>query len=213
MLHFLIYLLLSVPSFANNLGNQSCSRLMSLLIDAASWRSATTHANSLNIFSKTSPAREQQIKDILKEMHTDYVGPHTDTPMMYFVASDGVTVKRLAKATGLDTDSTIEKIQVGNLGPTGELAGTLMLPVSGHTGMANANKWAKTDLYTVRVKDKTGAEAPIAHAKSLDLVTEHEVNFTLKKNEPVDMLYYRHGSGGPPGYPQGRTITVIWDGT
>jgi hypothetical protein len=107
----------------------------------------------------------------------------------------------------------IPRIAVSGLGSNGILAGTLLLPVSGHTGLADAKAWSTTDTYSVFCEDSKGARQVIAKdQKSLDYITAQELAVQLRPNEVYKLLYYRSGSGGPSGYADGRVLEIVWDG-
>jgi hypothetical protein len=86
-------------------------------------------------------------------------------------------------------------------------------------GLDNARKWAKTDKYFIGLQDLSGgAKNPqmvnlVDKAQSKDMVTFQELEVQLVKGEPIRVLYWRDGSGGPWGYIEGRAWEFVWDGT
>lgn len=194
------------------------------------WRVDLTHESQTGSISATSAAREKKIEEakawmenFIPNFRGDYgVG---DIPPMIFVPAEGVHARYLDRSTGLN--GVITRFAVSGLGKEGVIRGTFLLPVSGHQGNANARKWAKTDTYSLKLDTNPKKEASTHHswggtghetflikdAKSLDLVTAHEVEIELIKGVPVVVLYDRKGSAGPSGYVEGRVMEFIWDGT
>lgn len=174
-------------------------------------RSASTHTMSGATNVKTSPARETEIarleKNMLDEIYArgKFKGASPETPPMELVPEEGVKASYTDRYDGGHPEIT--HIKVSGIGPSGILKATMVLPVSGHTGVANAEAWAKTDTYTLLI----GTKAIVKNVKSLDLVTKHEVEIPLKIGSN-EVFYERSGSGGVGGYPEGRTIVVEWDG-
>ena len=163
---------------------------------------------------------------------TDFLYGKTDTPEMVFAAEEGVVTTAPAQAIQNPSRNTIPlnyttdagkqgyhyeqvpRIDVTNLGPSGLLKGTLLLPVSGHTGIPNAERWAKSDTYRLYVVDSTGKEVAViaSAAPSRGVITAQEVAIQMTPNTLYRLLYFRSGSGGPGGYPDGRTYDIYWDG-
>jgi hypothetical protein len=215
---------LSVPSAA--FAAVGCASVFGEMVPKeGEWRKDTTHPSAAGEFVKTSPAREKEIADRRKLMEDEVlgIGMPGDTPPIEFFAADGVTQTYLSHSKG---DHVITRIALSGVGASGTVKATLLVPVSGHTGAANARSWSKTDTYTVRHDVSTGAKdgwtgshygdsAPILvqDAKSLDLVTAQEIEVPLVKGKTVRLLYFRSGSGGPAGYYDGRVIELVWDGT
>jgi hypothetical protein len=193
----------------------------------AEWRGAFTHNDGV----PSSAKREAEMRENHKEMSDQVLGVgeyrgHGDTPPMEFFAAEGVGAKFEFKTDGISGKPT--RILLSNLGAEGLLRGTLLVPVSGHTGAANARAWSKTDTYTLKLdtsKDAAGKQwnnsysesgpeaALVSGAKSLDIITAHDLNIQMAKGKGVRILYFRSGSGGPSGYFEGRVIELIWDGT
>ncbi|MEK6706842.1 MAG: hypothetical protein AABZ06_13750, partial [Bdellovibrionota bacterium] len=162
----------------------------------ADWRKQVTQPSQSGDFAKTSAARESNIASVKRSME-DFILHFKgewglgDTPPMEFVAADGVSTSYLSQSNGLG--GVITRISVSNLGPSGVIKGTLLLPVSGHLGNAKAKEWAKQDTYTIRTDlnpnntksthgswGGTGNETDlITDVKSLDLVTAQEIEIPL----------------------------------
>ena len=197
---------------------------------SSSKRANSTHTMSDGKFAATSVARELGITKLTQEMLNMVLGikQHGDTPPMEFVPAEGAQATYLTRADG--DSGIVTRIQVKNahLNAQGEavLEGTLLLPASGHTGEASARKYAVSDTYTIRLQtsvDANGKQYPssygdsgkalIQDAKSLDLVTSHEMAIPLVAGKVVAIYYFRSGSGGPAGYFDGRVIEFVWDGS
>ena len=67
------------------------------------------------------------------------------------------------------------------------------------------------DDQSLRIRPDTRKRV-LSAAKSLDYTTAQEISLSLKAGEVVSLSYYRSGSGGPSGYPDGRVIEIEWDG-
>ena len=172
-----------------------------------SWRSGRTHQTEDKQVFATNAKREAEIK-AEEEYQLDWIKAKKSTPEMLFIEIPGTEINYVIPKKK-------DKIPVyevsGAKVADGKLKGTLLLPVSGHAGSENADKWRTTDTYDLYIKDAAGKQTFLAKgAKSLDYVTHHELEVPLKKGEKVSLYYSRSGSGGPGGYPEGRTIDIIW---
>lgn len=217
----------SASSFASGFSECGAATFNGFPQEAVS-RKATTYSSATGDIAPTSAAREKAIADRAKLMADEILGENgisQDTPPIQFFPAEGVNAKFLhTNFSGNETSNTLPaRIAFTGLGAAGIVKGTLLLPVSGHTGAANAKAWAKTDTYTVKIEvstDKNGANWPsdsnaeilIPTVKSLDFVTYNEVAIPLQKDHMVRISYYRSGSGGPSGYFEGRVIELVWDG-
>ncbi|PIS10353.1 MAG: hypothetical protein COT73_09805 [Bdellovibrio sp. CG10_big_fil_rev_8_21_14_0_10_47_8] len=194
------------------------------------WRTSITHQEQT--LAATSIERELWIKDAKKAME-DFIFVVQDTPEMIFAQAEGiqarspnVAITNAAKNTiplnytnlpgeqGYHYDQ-VPHIEVSNLGPSGVLTGTLLLPVSAHYGLLPKSKgWSTTDTYSIYLESKNGQRlATLAQdVRSLDYITAQEISLPLTVGETVRLTYYRSGSGGPPGYPDGRILEITWDG-
>ena len=98
----------------------------------------------------------------------------------------------------------------------GKVGIVLGLPVSGHTGPENAALWAKTDKYNVRIEKEVDGRyvdhRKITQQQSQDTTTFHELILEMEKGVNYKLSYWRDGSAGPGGYPEGRFIELIWNG-
>jgi hypothetical protein len=194
------------------------------------WRQAKTQPSQKGEFAATSAAREKLLADreaYMVDFILNYQGHYGkgDIPPMEIVPAEGSKFDYVTKSDG--DNGIITRIKVSNIGSTGVLKATLLLPVSGHNGNANARAWAKTDTYNVWFDqdtrpmgtgsyswNRTAAEKVVfGHSKSLDMVTFQEVEVPLKKGEGSTIVYARDNSAGPGGYVEGRVILLVWDGT
>lgn len=200
------------------------------LAKEASWRASYSHASPNGVEVPTSLAREAEMQKYDKLMKNTIlgIGEKPDTPPIEFFAAEGVNMKYLNHTKG-DTQFPT-KIVLSNVGNGGLVKATVLVPVSGHTGVANAKAWAKTDTYTIKTDvslDKDGKKFSsnsysdkdepqpnlVYEAKSLDVVTAQDIEVQLVKDKVVRIMYYRSGSGGPAGYFDGRVTELVWDGT
>lgn len=98
----------------------------------------------------------------------------------------------------------------------GKVGIVLGLPVSGHTGAEDAARWAKTDLYNVRIEKEVNGvyqqHRLINKQQSQDATTFHELELQMEKGVNYKISYWRDGSAGPHGYPEGRFIELVWNG-
>jgi hypothetical protein len=162
----------------------------------------------------SSPVREQAIAARLDLMNQEIFGigkfDHPDIPSIEIFPADGIQVKQLVATNGTE----IPRMEVSGIGPSGVMKATLLLPVSGHTGVENAKKWALTDTYHVNRDDSQNPTQTllIPESKSLGSVTSHEVEIPLLKSGITRIYYYRSGSGGPGGFPSGRIYEILWNG-
>ena len=220
-------LLASTPVFAQQTFRMTSACEMLMSGHPQEWRAAKTQgATSKPV--KTSVEREEWLQQSQKAM-LDFLYKEEDTPEMVFAQEAGVTATAPAVSTTNSLKNTIPlnftadgkaqgfhydrvpRIDVTGLGSSGVLRGTLLLPVSGHTGIPNAESWSKTDTYEVRLMvDRV--ETTIARGPSLGMVTAQDIEIQMVPGKVYSVLYYRSGSGGPGGYSDGRTYDIVWDG-
>ncbi len=200
-------------------------------LNNAQWRNGITQSLAQAGMQRTDFTREAWIKKMVKAM-TDYLHSAGDTPEMVFVAQSGTKVQVDAKhqpdmtnpvavtyvegGKDIPHGHNVARIHVTGLGASGVLKGVALLPVSGHTGIANAKKWAKTDKYSLYLEKPNGKEDELVKdVLSLDLVTVQEISMTLVPGVN-QLMYYRlgkgNGMGSPDGYSSGRIIEIDWDG-
>lgn len=172
----------------------------------AGWRARLTRVNASKQLSRTSFEREEYIFDLAREMRESI--SESATPVMEFIQEEGVL---FAELQAVDQHTPF-RVKVRGLADDGILRGTLILPVSAHTGLKDALVWAGTDLYQLEVSVGNGPRVPLVkNSESLGEMTFHEVEIPLKKGEIVKIYYYRNGSGGPMGFAGGRIIEFLWE--
>ena len=173
------------------------------------WRKSLTNPAGDGSFSHTDKAREEEIKDDVENLKETVLDEET-TPFIHLHQSGKANLVDELE----DDSSKAPRFRVSGLKESGGiLRGTLLLPVSGHTGKANALKWAKTDTYDLVIESPSqGTQYLARNAKSQDVITAHEIELKLKKGEKVTLKYIRSGSLGPSGFHEGRVMEFVWDG-
>lgn len=189
-----------------------CKLLLASLSDTdAHWRNAVTHPLPDKTSWKSDATREAEIKRQMKHQtdeHNGVYGGHPNTPPLVIVPVSGTAV-RFTKAWQEYSNMVAEV--TGTTVQDGILRATVLLPVSAHTGLVDAKKWAKSDTYTLSWQDKNGKITPIVKdAKSLDMITLHDIEVPLVDGEKVTLMYERSGSGGVSGYAGGRAVELTW---
>ncbi len=187
-----------------------CKKLLHPVNQAEyAWRKNFTHDLSGEAWI-TDAVREKQIQDSIKNMtdeHNGVFAGHPDTPPMVLIPVAGTKITFTQKWQ--EYSPMVAKVTGAS---DGVLRVTVLLPVSAHTGLADATRWAASDTYSLSIKYGNGAETTIVKdAKSLGMITTHEVEIPLKEGQPVTLFYYRSGSGGPGGYSGGRILEMTWD--
>lgn len=177
-------------------------------LKATQWRHAITHALDSGSFVSTSIEREARMR-LLHVYQEDWIKLQKDTPEFRWVSAPGVQEDWIVKPGG----ENIPQVVISGLGDSGQLRGTIMLPVSGHTGIKNARQWATTDRYTLYLESELETTTLVLNARSLDLITFHEIEFQPPAKRIARITYHRSGSLGPSGYLEGRILELIWDGT
>lgn len=189
----------------------NCNLPLAKLANAdINWRAGATQELGKGGTHRSSSARESLIKKSIELMEKEVKGElsgnnHSDTPPMIVVPTDGTEInftQRWQEYGDMHAEVTGA--------PDGILRATVLVPVSGHTGLANAKRWAKTDTYSLNYKNGSKETPLVSNEKSLDLVTAQEVEIPLVDGKPITLLYYRSGSGGPGGYAGGRILHLTW---
>jgi hypothetical protein len=201
---------------------------------AAKAREAKSHPTQSGVYVSTSAQREKEMLraetsmiDMILNYHSKGNG---DIPPMRFFPAESLKsqVKLVVETTG--DHGIITKYRVSGLQGKDYVEGTLLLPVSGHNGNANAYAWSKSDKYTLAwdtnlratARSQWGKDGKIqdllVDVPSRDLVTFQDIRIPLLRNTPIVLLYYRlgrksWGGGEPDGYVEGRVIEFTWDGT
>jgi hypothetical protein len=215
MRYFLVFSLFLATSLNQvpqvHASTRKCMDLVSSLLPVQKWREKITHANADKSFTDSSASREKAIRASVRDMDKTVLVDEA-TPVMDFHLSDNVSWDYIRQGGDYGT-GIYPKIKVSGLGSSGQLPITLLLPVSGHTGAANARKWAKTDTYSILARSASGQTPLVDKKASLGVVTIQELIVPLKKNESLTIVYDRSGSAGPGGFPEGRYLEIVWDGT
>lgn len=211
--------------------SKCAAQAFSNLPQEMSWRKDATITSQSGEIAPTSPAREARIQKQHEIMLDEVLGRgrSNDTPPMFLIPAEGVKTSYLHITKG-DT-AFPGRIAVSGLGTSGILKGTVLLPVSGHTSVADAAKWSKTDVYSIKVdysKDADGKswenlgsmdgsepflKPLLTDIKSTDYIMSQEIEIPMKKGVGTRIIYYRSGSSGPLGYYDGRIVELLWDGT
>lgn len=168
------------------------------------WRKAATNYISGDVM-KTNQAREKEIRKNQLAMVKDI--KNDTTPGIELVEEVGSSYYYSSKNSPFGSGSSINHV-IFDKTSGGEVRFTLLLPVSGHTGIQNAKAWAKTDTYKIWIQTTSNKRYVLASGNSKDLVTYQDIKIPLKKGESVRLTYDRSGSAGPGGFPEGRTIDI-----
>jgi hypothetical protein len=218
---------LSLNAYAS-VSNEGCLPIESL--KEAEWRARSTNTLDKGLVVPTSKSREQDIRYAAQSMENvilNFQGEYGtgDIPPMRIFPAIG-TDMILTRSWSYKPREIAPAFRISKLGESGLFRFTQLGPVSGHNGNENARRWALTDKYYIAVAEgkdigpslggygvPKGVTLIVDQAPSRDLVTAHEVELVLKPNVPTFIYYWRQGSAGVAGYPSGRTIEVVWDGT
>ena len=210
----------------------SCDRIMLPPVKAATerqqdmidWRTNPNKKEAKDYMSLTNPsqsgtvmrtntARERALKDYALMIKKEVLINDAQAIGMEFLPEVGVRMRYLRNAGDYESHQ-IAMVQIGNLGPTGVLRATMGLPVSGRYGQEKTLEWANTDLYEIYLQAPNGQKQTlISRAPSRTVITVQEIEIPLVKDTPMTILYNRLGSAGPLGFPEGRTMILLWDGT
>lgn len=93
---------------------------------------------------------------------------------------------------------------------------TLLVPVSGHCGAANAKAWAgldpariaETNTFNVRITLPDGSKQTLSNLEVDGYVTGVNLSVPLSAGK-ITVEYWPDGSGGVGGYPEGRTLEIF----
>lgn len=185
-------------------------------LKAVDWRKEITQIKVGTTIANTDGYRERTLKSATKNLVDSVM--EGSTPCMEFYLARGVGENYLTQTGGYGSH-TISKLEVSNLGGSGILQGTLLLPVSGHVGStvternANSQRWALTDTYDITMTVNGQTSVLVSGAKSLGIVTIQEISVPLLPGQTARIAYVRSGSAGPAGFEEGRLLDLVWDGT
>ena len=177
-------------------------------LQVSRWRQALTHALDSNGFVATSIEREARMR-LIHVYQEDWIKLKRDMPEFRWVSAPGIRENWLVQPGGTKTP----RVVVSGLGDSGQLRGTIMLPVSGRAGIGNARRSARSDRYTLYLQGESETTILVRNALSLDFVTFHEIDFQLPAQRLVQMSYHRSESLEPNGTPEDQVLELIWDGT
>lgn len=171
----------------------------------AKWRAASTHEVAAGIVLTNKP-REQKLQRIKASMNETVL--NQATPVLRVVETSEASLDMTEQAHY--ENGVYAKYNVSTGGEP-VLRATLLLPVSGHTGVEDAKKWATTDTYTIWA-EVDGKKTFLAQdVKSLDLITLQDVAIPLEKDKEVKVYYQRSGNS-IYGFVAGRVLGFTWDG-
>jgi len=152
-------------------------------------------------------SRAYQRLVMYRSMQTQSIQWRT-TPPMYLVANSDSVHFVQTRQSNYEKDIT-HAFDVSNLGASGVLDVTALLPVSAHTGQAE--QFAKTNQYNIVIRHADGTVENLAKTPSSGLVTEKTLSIQLKPGRTL-LQFWADGSGGVGGYRAGREIELNWDG-
>lgn len=95
--------------------------------------------------------------------------------------------------------------------PDGHLSLTALLPVSGHVGFAEAQRYAQSNVYNIKITHPDGSVETLARVKATGFVTEAPIDLKLKPGKTI-IQAWADGSAGVGGYRAGREIELNWSG-
>ena len=169
----------------------------------------------------TSSSRESQIRSSKSGLESFIKSG--DVPFMIMVPELGVrTVQTRSAEYGDKNGRHIDiypTMDVSNLSQDASgntvFRATLLLPVSGHNGLQNAELWAKTDSVTVTVTDlATGKKTVLVNdVLSRGFVSIADIEFPAAPGQKLHIEYSRRGQGQysgttSRGFMSGRNIEL-----
>ena len=127
-----------------------------------------------------------------------------DTPA-FEIVSHGAELREVTKGGGklsrvaASGDAAVYKVKAKDL-VGGKLKTTILLPVSGHVGLADAVRYAKTNVFEIKVNGK------LTKVPARGFVTDKVMELALKpgRNKITAEPY----TGALMGYEEGRTIYI-----
>lgn len=191
--------------------NRNFRNLFGLLPNQSDWRAGTTNRSDAAVtLSKES---EKIMKDYRSNVN-DAVYHDSSTVAIEIEIQQHAMLRTINPpanyGTGKFPKYGVEGIQNGKVGIV------LGLPVSGHAGSDNAAIWAKTDKYNVKIEKEVNGRyvdhRNITKQQSHGETTFHELVLDMEKGVNYKISYWRDGSAGPYGYPEGRFIELVWNG-
>ena len=141
-----------------------------------------------------------------KDMQKDIRGGHT--PHWAVVNVNGRVTRDVQYDYGKGKAGIM---RVPGLGASGRFKVVTLLPVSGHVGWANAQKYARSNRYSLTLADEQGNVRWQGKKASTGLVTAAVFELKLQKGKNV-FEFAPDGSLGAGGYLEGRRYVIHWDG-
>jgi hypothetical protein len=124
---------------------------------------------------------------------------HADTPALELIAHHGALTQTLE----VDEYRQGARYEIAATDLNGgKLKATLLLPVSGHVGLAQANQYKNTNVYNLVLNGRS-----LGKVSAKDYVTEHKLELSLKPGRNL-VEFWPDGSGGVGGYKGGRQIEI-----
>lgn len=127
-----------------------------------------------------------------------------DTPA-FEIVSHGAELREETRGSGTlslvaaEHKAAVYKVKAADLS-NGKLKTTLLLPVSGHVGLVEAQKYARSNVFEVKVNGK------LTKIPARGFVTDHEMELELKPGRnTITAEPYTNSLGG---YVEGRTIFI-----
>lgn len=183
------------------------------MLTVGKWRldnTANIKTKKGSVVVPTNAAREQKIQKINQDMHATIFPTkgEADVPYYEIVEAPSASLKETQAHEYLTGRYAKYDVTTG-----GEpvLRATMLLPVSGHVGAANARKWAKTDTYSVWAEVDGKTYDLVVDAKSLDIVTHQDIEIPLVRGKEVKVFYLRSGNS-IEGFMEGRVMGFTWNG-
>jgi hypothetical protein len=105
----------------------------------------------------------------------------------------------------------IARFEVSGLDKSGKLDLVALLPVSGHVGRAEADRYAKSNQYNLVVTHADGTRQALPKVASTGYVTQKDLGLSLKPGK-TSIEFWADGSAGVGGYVAGRRIELSWNG-
>jgi hypothetical protein len=144
---------------------------------------------------------------------------HGDIPAIDLVPAQGSNALTVLQNHNKNVDGMDyagpAKYKVSALPGDKTLDFTLLCPVSGHCGEADAKAWAgldpkrpnDTNVFNVRITLADGTQKTFDNLKATGYITELNLSIPLQSGK-IKIEYWPENSGGVGGYPSGRTIEI-----
>jgi len=157
---------------------------------------------------------QQRIKELKADMLDDIHGRgdyakrgHGDTPLLEPVTMNASLLKTRRAAVEINEHNIGGPhaiYEVSAVPANGDVTVKLLIPVSGHVGLASAKKYAKTNKYDVSIEDENGKTIQSMVVNATGMITEQDVTLPFGKGKRFQVSFAPRGSGGVSGYSSGR---------